>query len=226
VRIRQAGNNVQYKSRRIYASSRISSRTYWILIRKKNYDWRLHRERERTHFWLHSTRENNIENSTIVPACIYFYKCNVFGHYPSSCLYLKTVLFISQNTTFRRLDSCLRPQVKPTQLGPTDRASPYLSLWIMSKNMIHVAMYHRPKILDLICIISQRVETAKIGHAVLRDLSPCSFVYRHKIYERLCCLHLQTEECLKMEATDSSDISLSLYQATRRQIREYRILIS
>jgi hypothetical protein len=28
----------------------------------------------------------------------------VFGH-PSSCLYLKTVLFTFQNTTFRRLDS-------------------------------------------------------------------------------------------------------------------------
>jgi hypothetical protein len=33
------------------------------------------------------------------------YKYYVFGHYPSSCLYLKTVLFIFQNTTFRRLDS-------------------------------------------------------------------------------------------------------------------------
>jgi hypothetical protein len=32
------------------------------------------------------------------------YKYYVFGHYPSSCLYLKTVLFIFQNTTFRRLD--------------------------------------------------------------------------------------------------------------------------
>jgi hypothetical protein len=36
-----------------------------------------------------------------------------------------TVLFIFKNTTFRRLD-CLRLQVKPTQLGPIDRDSPYL----------------------------------------------------------------------------------------------------
>jgi hypothetical protein len=32
-------------------------------------------------------------------------KYYVFGHYTSSCLYLKTVLFIFQNTTFRWLDS-------------------------------------------------------------------------------------------------------------------------
>jgi hypothetical protein len=33
------------------------------------------------------------------------YKYYVFGHYPSSSLYLKTVVFIFQNTTFRGLDS-------------------------------------------------------------------------------------------------------------------------
>jgi hypothetical protein len=32
------------------------------------------------------------------------YKYYIFGHYPSSCLYLKTVLFIFK-TTFRTLDS-------------------------------------------------------------------------------------------------------------------------
>jgi hypothetical protein len=34
-----------------------------------------------------------------------YYKYYVFGHYPSSCLYLKTVLFIFQNTAFQKLDS-------------------------------------------------------------------------------------------------------------------------
>jgi hypothetical protein len=43
---------------------------------------------------------------------------------------------------------CLRLQVKPTQLGPIDRASPYLQ--IMSINIIVVLMYHRHKLLDLI----------------------------------------------------------------------------
>jgi hypothetical protein len=38
--------------------------------------------------------------------CIYKYY--VFGHYPSSCPYLKTVLFIFQNTTFGRLDCVLK----------------------------------------------------------------------------------------------------------------------
>jgi hypothetical protein len=34
------------------------------------------------------------------------FKYYISGHYPSSCLYLKNaVLFIFQNTTFRRLDS-------------------------------------------------------------------------------------------------------------------------
>jgi hypothetical protein len=34
------------------------------------------------------------------------YGCYVLGHYPSSCLYLKTVLFFfPQNTTFRKLGS-------------------------------------------------------------------------------------------------------------------------
>jgi hypothetical protein len=37
------------------------------------------------------------------------------------------IMFLSlfKNTMFRKLD-CLRPQVKPTQLGAIDRASPYL----------------------------------------------------------------------------------------------------
>jgi hypothetical protein len=30
---------------------------------------------------------------------VHYYKYYVFWHYPSSCLYLKTILFIFQNTT-------------------------------------------------------------------------------------------------------------------------------
>jgi hypothetical protein len=52
-------------------------------------------------------------------------KYYVFGHYLSSCLYLKTVsLFLKLNVS--ETGFCLRLQVKPTLLGPIDRASPYL----------------------------------------------------------------------------------------------------
>jgi hypothetical protein len=53
------------------------------------------------------------------------YKYYVVGHYPSPCLYLKipSCLFLK---TQRFGDwICLRLQVKPTQLGLIDRASPY-----------------------------------------------------------------------------------------------------
>jgi hypothetical protein len=88
-----------------------------------------------------------IMDEPLKPECKYY----VSGHYPSSCLYLKTVPFIFQNTTFRRLD-CLHLQVKPTQLGQINRTSPYLRTrrWIMSKNIIFVLMYHILKLLDLI----------------------------------------------------------------------------
>jgi hypothetical protein len=46
----------------------------------------------------------------------------VFGHYPSSWLYLKNVLFIFQNS-ISETRFCLHLQVKPTQLGPVDGAS-------------------------------------------------------------------------------------------------------
>jgi hypothetical protein len=53
-------------------------------------------------------------------------KYSDFGHYPSSCLYLKCrpVYFSKQKVSETGL--CLRLQVKPTQLGPIDRLSPYL----------------------------------------------------------------------------------------------------
>jgi hypothetical protein len=52
---------------------------------------------------------------------------NVSGHYPSSCLYLEPpVVFIFQNNV-SETGFCLRLQVEPTQLGPIDRDSPYLS---------------------------------------------------------------------------------------------------
>jgi predicted nucleic acid-binding protein len=48
-----------------------------------------------------------------------FYKYYVFGHYLSSRLYLS-----KHNVS--ETGFCLRLQVKPTQLGPIDRASSYL----------------------------------------------------------------------------------------------------
>jgi hypothetical protein len=54
------------------------------------------------------------------------YKYYVFGHYSSSCLYLKNsaVYFLKHNVS--ETGFCLRLQVKPTPLAPIDRASPYL----------------------------------------------------------------------------------------------------
>jgi hypothetical protein len=54
------------------------------------------------------------------------YKYYVFGHYPSSYLYLKhrPVYFSKHNVS--EIGFCLRLQVKPTLLGPIDRPSPYL----------------------------------------------------------------------------------------------------
>jgi hypothetical protein len=57
------------------------------------------------------------------------YKYYVFGHYPSSCLYLECPVSISKHVS--ETGFCLRLKVKPTQLGPIDRASPYLRTnWI------------------------------------------------------------------------------------------------
>jgi hypothetical protein len=60
------------------------------------------------------------------------YKYYVFGHYPSSCLYLKTVLFIFKAQRFG--DWVLSPSSGKTY----------------SKNIILVLMYHSYKLLDLI----------------------------------------------------------------------------
>jgi hypothetical protein len=78
------------------------------------------------------------------------YQYYVSGHYPSSCLYLKTVLFIFSKHNVSETGFYLRLQVKPTQLGPINRASPYLRTrrWIMSKNIILGLMYHRHKLLE------------------------------------------------------------------------------
>jgi hypothetical protein len=57
----------------------------------------------------------------------FWYKYYVFGHYPSSCLYLKKhrPVYISKHNV-SDTGFCLRLQVKSTQLGPIDRANPYL----------------------------------------------------------------------------------------------------
>jgi hypothetical protein len=56
----------------------------------------------------------------------FWYKNYVSGHYPSSCIYLKTApVYITKHSVSETWFS-LRLQVKPTQLGPIDRASPYL----------------------------------------------------------------------------------------------------
>jgi hypothetical protein len=49
-----------------------------------------------------------------------------FGHYLSSCLYLKHRLVYFSKHNVSETGFRLRFQVKPTQLGPIDRASPHL----------------------------------------------------------------------------------------------------
>jgi hypothetical protein len=56
---------------------------------------------------------------------VHWYKY-VFGHYPSSCLYLTRRRVSLSKHNVSETGFCLRIQVKPTQLGPIDRASPYL----------------------------------------------------------------------------------------------------
>jgi hypothetical protein len=52
-----------------------------------------------------------------------FYKYYVSGHYPSSCFYLKHRHGYIWKHNVSETGFCLRLQVKPTQLGPTDTAS-------------------------------------------------------------------------------------------------------
>jgi hypothetical protein len=54
------------------------------------------------------------------------YKYYVSGHYPSSCLYLKTPSYVYFKTQRYGTGFCLTFQVKPTQLAPISRASFYL----------------------------------------------------------------------------------------------------
>jgi hypothetical protein len=56
---------------------------------------------------------------------VHQYTYYVSGHYPSSCFYLKHPVYISKHNVSETGFS-LRLQVKSTQLGPIDRASPYL----------------------------------------------------------------------------------------------------
>jgi hypothetical protein len=61
-----------------------------------------------------------------LPEGVINYEYYVFGHYPSSYLYLKRrpVYFSKYNVL--ETGFYLRLRVRPTQLGPIDRASPYL----------------------------------------------------------------------------------------------------
>jgi hypothetical protein len=56
------------------------------------------------------------------------YKYYVFGHYRSSCLHLKNRRVYFSKHDVSETGFCLRLQVKPTQLGPIDRASPYIQI--------------------------------------------------------------------------------------------------
>jgi hypothetical protein len=56
------------------------------------------------------------------------YKYYVFGHYPSSSLDLTTPSSVFLKHNISETGFCFRLEVKPTQLGPIDRASPYLRI--------------------------------------------------------------------------------------------------
>jgi hypothetical protein len=57
---------------------------------------------------------------------VHWYNYYVFGHYPSSCLYLKNRPVYFSKHIVSETGFCLRLQVKPSQLGPIDTARPYL----------------------------------------------------------------------------------------------------
>jgi hypothetical protein len=56
----------------------------------------------------------------------YYYKYYVSGHYSSSCFYVKHRSVYIPKHMVSETGLCLRLQVKPTYLGPIDRASSYL----------------------------------------------------------------------------------------------------
>jgi hypothetical protein len=50
----------------------------------------------------------------------------MFSDITHRLVYLKKVLFLFSKHNVSETGFCSRPQVRPTQLGPTDKASPYL----------------------------------------------------------------------------------------------------
>jgi hypothetical protein len=74
----------------------------------------------------HSTQPRGVEVKSVIDTNEQgvYYKYYVFGHYPSSCLDLKRrPVYLSKHNVLET-GFCLHLQVKPTQLGPIDRASP------------------------------------------------------------------------------------------------------
>jgi hypothetical protein len=81
---------------------------------------------------------------------VHLYKHYVSGHYPSSCLYLKhRPVYISKHNV-SETGSCLRLEVKPTQLGPIDRGSPYLRTPAPTQDRVY-----NPSTVQSICKKSQ-----------------------------------------------------------------------
>jgi hypothetical protein len=74
-------------------------------IYRKSKKWHSFMQKKCTQMQRKHARSNSLkvcENGLLITPV--FYKYYVFGHYLSSCLYLKTALFIFQNTTFQRPD--------------------------------------------------------------------------------------------------------------------------
>jgi hypothetical protein len=62
-------------------------------------------------------------------------KYYVSGHFFVLSSSENTALFVFQNS-FSETGFCLRLQIKPTQLGPIDRASPYLRIECSLRNVV------------------------------------------------------------------------------------------
>jgi hypothetical protein len=60
--------------------------------------------------------------SSLIRKKVHYYKHYVSRHYPSSCLYLKHCPAYFSKHNVLETQFCLHLQVKPTQLGPIDRA--------------------------------------------------------------------------------------------------------
>lgn len=92
------------------------------------------------------------------------------GQYPSSCFYLKHhPAYILKHMMFRRR-SCLRFQLKLTELSPVDRVSPYFRTNFPSAKTVkfYHCQKHRQCYISSVCYMELTPQQTKDTQRVLR----------------------------------------------------------